>query len=64
MNKTKSPEGFIRIKGVSELVGLSESTIRRYAEKGIFPKSIRLTKRTSVWRRNEVLCWLNSLEHM
>jgi predicted DNA-binding transcriptional regulator AlpA len=58
----KEPVCFIRIKKVSELVGFSESMIRRYAQQGIFPKPIKISKRTTVWRKGVVLEWKNSLE--
>lgn len=40
--------------------GLSRSTIDSLEAKGEFPKRIYLTKRCSVWRREELNLWLTT----
>lgn len=40
--------------------GLSRSTIDPLEAKGEFPKRIYLTKRCSVWRREELNLWLTT----
>lgn len=59
-NYEKETVRFMRIKDVSKLVGFSESTIRRYEKGGVFPPSIKITKRTSVWKEQDVRDWLDS----
>lgn len=48
----------IRIKKVAELTGLSKPYIYVLVNKGVFPKKVRLTQRTSAWVEQEVLDWI------
>jgi len=47
-----------KLSEVSEISGLSGSTIYRLAKKGQFPKPIKLGQRSSGWLKSEVEQWL------
>lgn len=51
----------IRIKGVAELVGAPEGTIRYWDSVGKGPKSFKLNGRR-VWRKSSVLAWIAEAE--
>lgn len=44
---------------VVELTSLSKPTIYTYVRDGIFPKQVRIGPGRVVWRRAEVLSWLD-----
>jgi prophage regulatory protein len=46
------------IDGVIEMTTLSQSTIYSLARKGEFPKQVRIGPNRVVWRRADVLGWL------
>ncbi|MGU3389831.1 helix-turn-helix transcriptional regulator [Sphingomonas sp. M1A8_2b] len=46
------------IKGVIELTTLSQTTIYDMAKRGEFPKQVRIGPNRVVWRRADVLGWL------
>ena len=43
---------------VVELTSLSKPTIYSYVRDGIFPRQVRIGPNRVVWRRDEVLSWL------
>ena len=45
---------YIRVKKVAEAIGISQSSVWRWVQAGILPKPIKLSKRTTVWRADEV----------
>ncbi|MBS7669448.1 helix-turn-helix transcriptional regulator [Croceicoccus gelatinilyticus] len=47
------------LRGVIELTTLSQSTIYALAKKGEFPKQKRIGPNRVVWRREEVVAWLD-----
>ena len=49
---------FLTIKEVSELIGLSVSTINRLIKKGIFPNKIKLSTRRMVFVKKEIDEWI------
>ncbi len=53
---------YIRIKELAEMLGIGESTIYKQITKNKFPKQIKLTERTAVWRLSEVNEWINERE--
>lgn len=53
-------ERFLRLPEVIALTGLSRATIYRYADDGLFPRPVKLTKRAVGWKSNEVQTWLNA----
>ena len=46
------------IGGVIELTTLSQSTIYSLAKRGQFPKQVRIGPNRVVWRRTEIVAWL------
>lgn len=46
------------IGGVMEMTTLSQSTIYALAKRGEFPKQVRIGPNRVVWRRSEVVAWL------
>lgn len=46
------------ISGVMEMTTLSQSTIYTLAKRGEFPKQVRIGPNRVVWRRSEVVAWL------
>ncbi|WP_217987736.1 AlpA family transcriptional regulator [Halomonas salipaludis] len=53
----------IRIKDVIERTGLGRSTVYKYMNLGLFPKSVNLTSRAVAWVESEVDAWIqNSIE--
>lgn len=46
------------IAGVIELTTLSQSTIYALVKRSEFPKQVRIGPNRVVWRRAEVLAWL------
>ena len=51
----------LRIKHVSDITGLSNSSIYKQMREGRFPKSISITKRAKGWREDFVLSWVDSV---
>ena len=51
----------LRIKHVSDITGLSNSSIYKQMREGRFPKSISITKRAKGWREDVVLSWVDSV---
>ncbi len=62
MNTQVEELRILRIKEVTRLTGLSESTIYAMVEVGTFPKPIRLGKRSVGWRASDVYAWLQAPE--
>jgi prophage regulatory protein len=48
----------IRLKDVKHATGLGRSTIYKYIEEGIFPKSVSLGERAVAWVESEVMGWV------
>jgi prophage regulatory protein len=51
----------LRIKQVSDITGLSHSSIYKQMREGRFPKSISITKRARGWREDSIFAWIESL---
>jgi len=49
---------FLRLKEVIELTGLSRSTIYKYIEEGVFPRSVSLGGRAVAWVDQEIHEWV------
>ena len=49
-----------RVDQVSELLGVSESTIWRWTNQGVFPKPKRLGMRVTVWDKNQIEAFIKS----
>lgn len=53
---------YIRIKELAAMLGIGKSTIYRLISENKFPKQIKLTERTSVWRMSTINEWVVSKE--
>ena len=51
---------FLSIKEVSNLIGISVSTINRGVEKGNFPPKVKITPRRIVFMKKEIDEWIQS----
>lgn len=49
----------IRVRELEEITGVSERSLRRYEERGDFPRRIKISQRAIGWRMSEVQKWLN-----
>ena len=49
---------FLNINEVSDLLGISVSTINRLIKKGDFPSKIKLSPRRTVFMRNQINEWI------
>ena len=52
----------LRLPKVEDITGLKRSTIYQMAQAGLFPKPVKLTKRSSAWRESEIQEWIDSRE--
>jgi prophage regulatory protein len=53
---------YIRIKELSMMLGIARSSIYRLMKEDKFPKQIKLTERTSVWRLSVIEQWVTDKE--
>jgi prophage regulatory protein len=51
---------FSKIPKVMEQTGLSRSHLYALAQKGEFPRPVKLTERSSAWVESEVQEWIDS----
>lgn len=51
---------FLRLPAVRSLCNISRSTIYRLEAEGRFPARIRLSKRVTAWRADDIAKWLQS----
>ena len=58
MNSQNRP--FLNIKEVSELLGISVSTITRLVKEGDFPLKVKLSLRRMVFMKREIDEWIES----
>ena len=57
MNQENRP--FLSIKEVSELLGISVSTINRLIKRGEFPPKIKISPRRIVFMKNQIDQWID-----
>lgn len=50
------------IKDVEHITGRNRLTLRRWWEKGEFPKPIKLHSSVLAWHANTIQAWINDLE--
>lgn len=50
----------LRLPAVIAMTGLGRDSIYRLARAGNFPKPRKLTERSSAWREDEILGWIES----
>ena len=60
MNQENRP--FLSIKEVSELLGISVSTINRLIKRGEFPPKIKISLRRIVFMKNDINEWIKKIE--
>jgi prophage regulatory protein len=60
MLKVDHPTRMLRLEAVTSLIGLQKSTLYKLEAEGRFPKRRKLTERSSAWREDEVLAWIES----
>ena len=51
---------FLTIKEVSNLIGLSVSTINRLVKKGDFPPKVKISPRRIVFMKKEIDDWIDA----
>lgn len=54
---------FVRIKELVTMLGISQSSIYRLMQENKFPKQIKLTERTVVWRLSVINAWVAEKEN-
>ena len=53
--------GFLRLPQVLQLVPISKSAWREGCKTGRFPKPVKLGPRTTVWRADEILVFIERI---
>lgn len=53
-----SKDRIIRPKELSEMLGISRTSIWRFERDGVFPKHVQLGMQSIGWRLSEVNAWL------
>lgn len=53
---------YIRIKELISMLGISRGTFYRLLKENKFPRQIKLTEHTSVWRLSEINNWVTERE--
>ena len=51
---------WLRVKDLSEILSMGESTIWKMVRNNNFPKPQKITERLTVWTREQVLDWCDS----
>lgn len=54
---------YIRLRELAPMLSLAKSTIYRLIKENKFPKQIKLTERTSVWRLSVINQWIADKEN-
>ncbi|OQW68684.1 MAG: hypothetical protein BVN34_08365 [Proteobacteria bacterium ST_bin12] len=55
---------YIRIKELAVMLSIGKSTIYRLVQENKFPKQIKLTERTAVWRLSVINAWVTEKENI
>ncbi len=55
----KDSDHLLRIKDVKELTSLATSTINLWVAHGKFPKPLALSATIKVWRRKDLIDWID-----
>lgn len=53
---------FVRMNELASMLGIAQSTIYRLIKENKFPKQIKLTERTVVWRLSVINKWVEDKE--
>lgn len=54
------PTRLLRLPAVMSMTGMGRDSIYRLAREDRFPKPRKLTERSSAWREDEILAWIES----
>lgn len=54
---------FVRIKEITAMLGISQSSIYRLMQQDKFPKQIKLIERNVVWRLSVINKWVEDKEN-
>ena len=57
--KKQENSPFVNIKEVSELLGISVSTINRLIKRGEFPPKIKISPRRTIFMKNQIVQWID-----
>lgn len=68
-NENQAPginhKGFLRLKDVCQLIGLSKTTVWELSKRDPeFPKPVKLTSQCTAWRADELDAWIESRERV
>ena len=50
---------WFRVKDLSQILSMGESTIWKMVRNNNFPKPQKITERLTIWRRQDILDWVN-----
>lgn len=53
-------EGFVRVGTLARLLGIATVTVWRWTANGKLPKPVKLSKRVTAWRAEDVRNWMNA----
>lgn len=59
---TLPPQGVCRAKQILQLLPVGKTKFYQMVQDGIFPKGIKLSENTVVWKNADVLAWLDQLD--
>ena len=59
MNNTLPKTGFIRLPTVLSLIPISKSSLYAGIKKGTYPAPVKLSERTSAWRVEDILAFID-----
>lgn len=60
LSKLEEHNNLMRVHDVSAYTTLGASTIDKYVNLGKFPKPRKLLGKIKVWKREDIVVWLNS----
>ena len=61
MKSTLPATGFVRLPVVLSLIPISKSSFYDGIKKGIYPRPVKLSARTSAWRVEDILSLIEAL---
>lgn len=60
---TLPPQGVCRAKQVLQLLPVGKTKLYQMVKDGEFPRPIKMSANTTVWRNADVLAWLEQLDN-
>jgi prophage regulatory protein len=58
---TTTPTRLLRLREVMHVTGLGRNAVYELAKTSGFPRPLKLTKRASAWREDEIQAWIDAL---